>query len=218
MGNITILTADQQYVLDKVSKENVIIEQFYFTGGTALAEYYLQHRLSDDIDLFTVKSVNHQPILNCISNITKDRYSFESRFSPPLYTFILHSIERQTDLKVDFSQYPYIQLEKPKIIDNIPVDSLIDIATNKLLTISQRTSVKDFVDLYFLLQTYSVYDLMEGVKIKFGIKTEPFLLSADFLKVDSFTFLPRMIKPLNLTELQSFFRAQAVELSKQVVE
>jgi len=218
MGNITILTTDQQYVLDRVSKENSITEKFYFTGGTALAEHYLQHRYSDDIDLFTVKPFENQSILNFISNTTKDRYSFESRFSSPLYTFMLHPIAGNVDLKVDFSQYPYIQLEKPEMIRNIPVDSIVDIATNKLLTISQRTSVKDFVDLYFLLQTHSVYDLMEGVKIKFGIKTEPFLLSADFLKVDSFTFLPRMIKPLTLEELQRFFRAQAVELCRQVVE
>lgn len=218
MGNITILTTDQQYVLDRVSKENTIIEKFYFTGGTALAEHYLQHRFSDDIDLFTIKSFDNQPILNFISNITKDRYSFESRFSSPLYTFMLHPIGGTVDLKVDFSQYPYTQLEKPKLINNISVDSMIDIATNKLLTISQRTSVKDFVDLYYLLQTHSVYDLMEGVKIKFGIKTEPFLLSTDFLKVDSFTFLPRMIKSLTLSELQTFFRAQAVELSKQTIE
>lgn len=218
MGNVTILTADQQYVLDKVSKENSITEKFYFTGGTALTEYYLQHRFSDDIDLFTVKSFDNQPILNFISEMAKDRYIFESRFSAPLYTFLLHPIVGKTDLKVDFSRYPYTQLEKPKMIDGIPVDSIIDIATNKLLTISQRTSVKDFVDLYFLLQTHSVYDLMEGVKIKFGIKTEPFLLSTDLLKVDSFTFLPRMIKPLTLTELQTFFRHQAVSLSKQVTE
>jgi predicted nucleotidyltransferase component of viral defense system len=28
-------------------------EYFYLTGGTALAEYYLGHRLSYDLDLFT---------------------------------------------------------------------------------------------------------------------------------------------------------------------
>jgi hypothetical protein len=28
-------------------------ERFYLTGGTALAEYYLGHRLSYDLDLFT---------------------------------------------------------------------------------------------------------------------------------------------------------------------
>jgi predicted nucleotidyltransferase component of viral defense system len=26
---------------------------FFLTGGTALAEFYLEHRLSEDIDLFT---------------------------------------------------------------------------------------------------------------------------------------------------------------------
>ncbi len=28
-------------------------ERFYLAGGTALAEYYLGHRLSNDLDLFT---------------------------------------------------------------------------------------------------------------------------------------------------------------------
>ncbi len=29
--------------------------QFYLTGGTALAEFYLGHRLSFDLDLFTTR-------------------------------------------------------------------------------------------------------------------------------------------------------------------
>lgn len=218
MGNLSILTLDQQYVLDQVRKETAITEHFYFTGGTALAECYLHHRYSDDIDLFTVKPFENLPILNFINEIAKGKYTVESRFSAPLYTFMLRPMGGDVDLKVDFSRYPYTQLEEPKMINNIPIDSLIDISTNKLLTISQRTSVKDFVDLYFLLQTHSVYDLMEGVKVKFGIKIEPFFLATDFLKVDSFTFLPRMIKPLTLIELQTFFRSLAVEVSKQVIE
>ena len=30
-------------------------EQFYLTGGTALAEFYLGHRLSFDLDFFTAE-------------------------------------------------------------------------------------------------------------------------------------------------------------------
>jgi len=204
--------------LDQVARNSNLSRQFYFTGGTALAEYYLQHRYSDDIDLFSFTAFKNQMVLNFVSAMTKDTYTFESRFSDPLYTFMLRPIRGGVDLKVDFSRYPYAQLEQPKLINSVLVDSLLDIATNKLLVITQRTTVKDFVDLYYLLQTHSVYDLMEGVKIKFKIKIEPFLLSSDFLKVDSFTFLPRMIKPLTLDSLQTYFHALAIKLSKQAVE
>ena len=41
------------------------------------------------------------------------------------------------------------RLEEGTKIKGFTVDSLRDIATNKLLTINQRTQVKDFVDLFF---------------------------------------------------------------------
>jgi predicted nucleotidyltransferase component of viral defense system len=31
-----------------------VAQQFFLTGGTALAEFYLRHRHSEDIDLFTL--------------------------------------------------------------------------------------------------------------------------------------------------------------------
>lgn len=217
MGKVSIITPDQQYVLDQIKKNKFISETFYFTGGTALAEHYLQHRYSDDIDLFSFEKFENQLIFSFMTEISKDKYSIESRLNEVVYSFFLKPFQGDV-LKVDFGNYPYRCVEKPNIIQGIQTDSLMDIAINKLLTVSQRTSVKDFVDLYFLLQSHSLYDLMEGVKVKFGVKIEPFLLSSDFLKVDDFTFLPRMIKPLELSDLASFFRDQATRLSKESVE
>ena len=37
-----------------------------------------------------------------------------------------------------------------------------------------------------------------------GEKIEPLILASDFLKVEDFTFLPRMVNSLTLAELQSF--------------
>ena len=52
-----ILTEEQRVFLDFVSEEKYIYEKFYFTGGTPLAVFYLQHRLSEDIDLFSEQEV-----------------------------------------------------------------------------------------------------------------------------------------------------------------
>jgi len=43
MGKISILTKDQTAVLSVLGTSSYIKERFYFTGGTALSEYYLHH-------------------------------------------------------------------------------------------------------------------------------------------------------------------------------
>lgn len=217
MGNISIITPDQRFVLDQIKNSKHISELFYFTGGTALAEYYLRHRYSDDIDLFSYEKLDIQSIFTFMTDLSKGKYTLESRINEVVYSFFLKNLQGDV-LKVDFGNYPYRCVEKQKKIQGIQIDSLLDIAINKLLTVSQRTSVKDFVDLYFLLQSHSLYDLMEGVRVKFGVKIEPFLLSSDFLKVDDFTFLPRMITPLKLSDLTIFFHDQATKLGRESVE
>ena len=48
----TILTPNQCNFLELASQRPEITKHYYLTGGTALAEFYLRHRLSEDIDLF----------------------------------------------------------------------------------------------------------------------------------------------------------------------
>ena len=128
-----------------------------------------------------------------------------TRVVDPVFIYVLHFPDGE-ELKVDFAQYPYPQIEiSKKHIGNLKVDSLIDIAVNKLQTITQRQEVKDFVDLYFLLQKFTFWDLRQGVAEKFRMDIEPLLISSDFLAVENFTFLPRMRKSLTLVQLKKFF-------------
>jgi len=217
METIALATQDQLTILNAVSSYP-FFKQFYFTGGTALSYLYLEHRYSEDLDFFSEKEFDRADLSDIIVEwARKYIFTFELNIHKHMVVYNLTFASGQT-LKLDFVHDPHTRLEKGKVWQSLAVDSLIDIATNKLLTTNQRTTVKDFVDLYFLLQTHSLYDLLEGVKVKFGIKLDTILIASDFLKVDSFTFLPRMIKPLTLEELQRFFRAQAVELCRQVVE
>lgn len=218
MGEISNLTKEQKIILDEIGKIPFFKDQFYFTGGTALSSTYLNHRYSEDLDFFTEKKFNEQIIFTLMSEWgKKHNFSFQSRFVEVIYIFNLIFLDK-TELKVDFSYYPYKRIEKGQLLEGIIIDSLTDIAINKLLTITQRTDVKDFVDLYFLLQKFSLWDLLEGVKTKFGVKLELFLLSSDFLKAENFDFLPKMIKPLTLDELKSFFRQKAQETGRRSVE
>jgi predicted nucleotidyltransferase component of viral defense system len=55
MAKSSFLSKHQLDFLDFFSKEKRLRERFYFTGGTALSEYYLHHRRSIDLDFFSEK-------------------------------------------------------------------------------------------------------------------------------------------------------------------
>lgn len=217
MGKVSILTPDQKIVLDKLKTDSFLNSQFYFTGGTALSEIYLQHRYSEDLDFFSDTKFDNQDILAKVTEWSKElHFTFEPQFKQVVYIFNC-KLPNGTDLKIDFAYYPCKNIKPRELFHGVRCDSLDDIAVNKLLTASQRTDVKDFVDLYFILQTYSVWDLIEGVRVKFNVKTEPLFLASDFLKIDDFERLPRMIKPVSLEDMRPFFRKKAKELGLKIL-
>lgn len=213
MGKIQLQTREQKIILDQIKQSEFLRTRFYFTGGTALSTVYLHHRYSDDLDFFSEERFDNQTIFTLVEEWAKENdFTLEARFSEVVYMFNL-IFNNHAQLKVDFGYYPYKRLKQGEIIDDIEVDSLLDIAVNKLLILSQRTDVKDFVDLYFLLKKFTVWDLIDGVKIKFRVKVDPLLLGADFLKIDDFDFMPKMIKPLTLDTLKSFYKQKAKDIA-----
>ncbi len=218
MGQNSILTTHQRWFLDQVNHNKYICSQYYFTGGTTLSEFYLHHRYSDDLDFFSQKNIDQPVIFSFIEKFCAQyNGTFESEFIEVVYRFNLH-FPHTFDLKIDFSFDPSQRIKKGMIYGNIQVDSLLDIAINKIVTVSQRINVKDFVDLYFLLKKFSTWDLIEGARVKHRIKIEPFILASDLLTVDTFETLPRMIIPLTLSELKKYFRNKAKELGLKKVE
>lgn len=218
MGKVHIFTKEQEIILDEIRQSDFFRPRFYFTGGTALSAYYLHHRYSEDLDFFSEEQLDNQVLFTLMEEWgRRHAFTFQSRFAEVVYVFDL-TFTNKARLKVDFAYYPYKRIKQETNRDGFKVDSLTDIAVNKFLTISQRVDVKDFVDLYFLLDHFTIWDLMEGLRVKFRMKTEPFLVASDFLKVEDFVFLPKMIKPLRLAQLKRFFRQRAKEIGKRVTE
>ncbi len=219
MGKVAIVTSEQKDLLDEFRKDSFLASNFYFTGGTALSLYYLQHRESVDLDFFSETPFKLEDVVIKIDSWKKSLKLSSVSYLTVVNTHIFNLIfPHKHKVKVDFNYYPYKRLEKQNVTHGIMVDSKLDIAVNKLLTVQQRTAVKDFVDLYFLLQDFTLWDLMEGVRVKFKIEMDPFVIGSDFLKVEGFDYLPKMITPLTLEELKSFFRQKAKELSKRSIE
>ena len=89
----TILTPKQLNFLELVQADTQITKRFYFTGGTALAEFYLQHRLSEDIDLFTEEEeVNQSVVLAFLKRISPKLsiVKISKKQFLGLFSFILH--------------------------------------------------------------------------------------------------------------------------------
>lgn len=53
----TVLNSFQRKVL-QLFKTSILSKKFYLSGGTALAEFYLKHRLSKDLDFFTQEELS----------------------------------------------------------------------------------------------------------------------------------------------------------------
>lgn len=217
MGQVNF-TPKQQLVFDEIKNSEFVRQNFYFTGGTALSSIYLNHRLSEDLDFFSEKEFDTLPILNLVTGWgKKHNFKITSQELEAVRVFLLDFQDKER-LKVDFGYYPYRRLEKGSALDSVEVDSLLDIGTNKLQTIHQRTDVKDFVDLYFLLEKFTVWDFLEGVKVKFRVELDPYTIAADYLKIDVFENLPKMLVPLSLEKLKEFYRKEAKKLGKSAVK
>lgn len=215
---ISLLTKEQTLFFNQVGQDEFLSTNFYFTGGTALSAFYLKHRYSEDMDFFSTKEFDRQQITSTVASWSKKyHFTFDSQFKGPVMIFML-TFPKSISLKVDFGYYPHSRVEKGRIVNRVEIDSLLDIAINKLVSIKQRAAVKDYVDLYFLLSKFTIWDLIHGARIKFRMEIEPWILSADLVHVDEFSSLPRMISPLTLEQLKNFYWDLSEKLAKRVVE
>ncbi|OGD65906.1 hypothetical protein A3F08_00505 [Candidatus Berkelbacteria bacterium RIFCSPHIGHO2_12_FULL_36_9] len=214
-----ILSKTQKQFIDFFKNQKKLANIFYLTGGTALANYYLHHRYSDDLDFFTHKENLDGKIALELMEKVKDILDASELTYNKLFDrriFYLKFTNRD-ELKVEFTYYPFKQLENPKLINNILVDGFYDLSVNKLFSIIDRSEIKDYVDLYYILKKISLEKLRKGVKKKFGAKIEVITLGAKLIEVENFTILPRMIKKLTLSKLKTFFLKEGNKLKPKIL-
>ena len=112
----SILTPKQLNFLELIQQDKQITKRFYFTGGTALAEFYLQHRLSEDIDLFTEEQEVNQVVVGAFLDKISPELGIKE-IKPTqfmgLFSYILIFNDGE-QLKVDFNYYPFPRINKGK--------------------------------------------------------------------------------------------------------
>lgn len=215
---MNILTETQKKVIAFLAKEKVM-QRFYLAGGTALSAYYFFHRLSDDLDFFTKEPFSHRdeiiPLVQKLKeNIGAEEVKYEKVYDRYLYFF---SFSNGEILKMEFSAYPFPSLSEKKECDDIFIDSIEDIAAGKLMAMLDRFDPKDFVDLYFLLQNFSLDTIRNLAEKKFGTKIDNIFLGAELIKVKNITALPIMKKNISVLDIQNFFFDITKKLKEEVL-
>lgn len=138
-------------------KKPDFVSSFYLSGGTALS-VQLGHRESEDLDFFSSESFDPEMI-------EQQLHPFgilsETELAKGTVNTYLDGV------KLQFLEYPYRLLEPLVIWEGIPLSSIADIACTKLQTVGMRSSKKDFIDLYVLLQHYTLNMLLDYTKKKY---------------------------------------------------
>lgn len=217
---IKILTSRQEEFLSLFGAEKQFAALFYFTGGTPLSAFYLFHRLSEDIDLFSEDEINILAVRNFIGKAQKKlgllKIDYKQYYG--LYTFQLYFSDSEI-LKVDFNYYPFPRIERGFSYKNISVDSALDIAVNKVHTIAMKPRARDFIDIYFLVKEkkYEFQDLLMKAKAKFDWHIDPIQLGSRLLQAKEVKDFPRMIKKIDDSEWQDFFVEEAKKLKLEII-
>jgi hypothetical protein len=197
-----ILTPLQRKVLVALFSDPWFHEHFYLTGGTALAAFYLKHRYSDDLDFFT-----HQPSLDGIPELMRTTAAYLGISAVPLQRspgFLRY--ELNGELKVDFVVDVAFRVGEPVSIETLKIDTIKNIAVNKVCAILGRLDAKDYADLFFIQNNYQfdIFELLQLGQQKDG-GLDLFVWASLIAEVSQFAILPRMIQTVSLEELGSFY-------------
>lgn len=210
--------------MEQIAAEKNITDWYYFTGGTALSECYLHHRLSEDLDFFTQSDPNGDQLDDFFAGISA-KIKFKKVEKVKQYQMIFYhlSLPDNTKLKVDFVKMDYPQIERGIFYKqtNLRVDSIFDIALNKFDAIWDRTIARDYVDLYYILTTQDIS--LEQLSERMFDKFAPFSYDDTFQimeritrSLDVISDYPKMLVPFDKKEMQIFYLSEAKKLEKKI--
>jgi hypothetical protein len=143
---------------------------FFLTGGAALVGFYLHHRTTSDLDLFTGDPEAWQRSRHVVGRVVAQLGArLETKQDAP--DFQRHLVTRPPDavvLDLVFDRVPSLFAQKTER-NGIRLDPPEEILVNKLTTLVSRAEERDLVDVMFLERAgYRVEDALAGALTKDG--------------------------------------------------
>ncbi|MDR6457412.1 hypothetical protein J2786_000505 [Chryseobacterium vietnamense] len=146
-------------LLQKLMRDEKL-KEYILVGGTALS-LKIGHRKSVDIDLFTTKDFDSKEMLNYLHNTYGTDLKQSQLYNNTVLTYI-------NDVKVDVVTHKYPLLNPIEEKEGVRMISNNDIGAMKLHAIFQSGKrMKDFVDMYFLLDDKPLKHYLESYEKKY---------------------------------------------------
>ena len=135
-------------------------EGFYLAGGTALA-LQIGHRDSVDFDLFKPDAFDTAALFERLSSFSTGHRFTKVQDEPNTLGVVADGV-----IKLSFMRYPYATLRPLITADQFDLADLADIGCMKLSAITGRGTMKDYVDLHFILQRIPLKELLALCAVK----------------------------------------------------
>lgn len=185
------------------------LSQFSLVGGTALSLKY-GHRLSIDLDLFSVENFEREPIIKSLENKFGDGFEYRGNFAK---WGIFCQIEK---VKVDIVHYPHAIIQPIETDSGIRLYHDKDLIAMKIQAILGRGVKKDFWDIAQLMDYYSLEEMIKCHKSKFpnqmlGISI-PYALTY-FVDADE-SEDPETIRPITWNGVKSIIKEKVRDYLK----
>lgn len=184
-------------------------KSFFLTGGTALSAFYLGHRESQDLDFFSLEPFDTLVLRRTFQEIvekTQSTMTIQQRSQTYNEIFLENKKENWLQ-KIDIVQ------EQPKHfgdlvhIDKVTVDSLINIATNKVLAVFGRFEPKDYIDLHAICtQTDLTFDTIFELAKQKDTGLSEFYFANTIMQIEKIETLPTMKIPFNKASFLKFYQ------------
>ena len=193
-------------VLEKI-KTSGITKDFYLAGGTALA-LQIGHRQSIDLDWFNKAVFSVPELKKDLSSLGKLEVISEDK----------ETLNGLLDgIKISFFRYDYKQIFPLIGFNGLKIADERDIAAMKLDAISSRGSAKDFIDIYFLLQKYSLRELIGFFESKYSeiqYNKMHILKSLSYFEDADNEPMPIMLKQIDWNDVKDFILSKTNEFLK----
>jgi len=179
------------------------LQQTRLVGGTALA-LQIGHRKSIDLDLFGLLQTAPFELTGLIRKMGSLVVLNNSTL---IHSYVLDGV------KVDIVNYDYPWLKEQKVIDGIRMASLEDIAAMKIMAAVGRGTKKDFIDIAFLLNYFSLGEMLDFYSSKYPEASQ-------FMAVKSLAYFedaekdiaPFMLKDITWEDVKSLIRGELEKL------
>jgi hypothetical protein len=184
--------------------------EFYLAGGTALA-LQIGHRDSVDFDFFTKNDLKTKKLFTQILNIFQKHEILKTQEEKNTLTILLDN-----EIKISFFTYKYDLLKEKIDTEFLSLASMEDIACMKLSAILSRATIKDYIDIYYILKKIKLADLIVLVKKKYpNIDNGLILKSLVYFKdIENEKIIFKNNKKIEFDKVKKFLIKKVRELEK----